>query len=53
MDRGHASSVLGGPLSAVRHLIELLSSDQNDPPLAAGEMVATGTLTRALPGESG
>jgi 2-keto-4-pentenoate hydratase len=53
MDRGHASNVLGGPLSAVRHLVELLSSDPNDPPLAAGEIVATGTLTRALPVKAG
>jgi 2-oxo-3-hexenedioate decarboxylase len=53
MDRGHGSNVLGGPLSALRHLIELLSRDQNDPPLAAGEMVATGTLTRALPVKAG
>ena len=53
MDRGHASNVLGGPLSAVRHLVELLSRDQNDPPLAAGEIVATGTLTRALPVKAG
>ena len=53
MDRGHASNVLGGPLSAVRHLVELLSCDPNDPPLAAGEIVATGTLTRALPVKAG
>jgi 2-keto-4-pentenoate hydratase len=53
MDRGHASNVLGGPLSAVRHLVELLSRDQNNPPLAAGEIVATGTLTRALPVKAG
>lgn len=53
MDRGHASNVLGGPLSAVRHLVELLSRDQNEPPLAAGEIVATGTLTRALPVKAG
>jgi 2-oxo-3-hexenedioate decarboxylase len=53
MDRGHASNVLGGPLSAVRHLVELLSRDQNDPPLGAGEIVATGTLTRALPVKAG
>jgi 2-oxo-3-hexenedioate decarboxylase len=53
MDRGHASNVLGGPLSSMRHLIELLSRHQNDPPLAAGEAVATGTLTRALPVKGG
>ena len=48
-DRGDASNVLGGPLSAVRHLVELLSGDPEHPPLAAGEIVASGTLTRALP----
>ena len=53
MDRGHASNILGGPFSAVRHLVELLSSDPNNPPLAADEIVATGTLTRALPVKAG
>jgi 2-oxo-3-hexenedioate decarboxylase len=53
VDRGHGSNVLGGPLSAVRHLIELLSRDPNNPPLAAGEIVSTGTLTRALSVKAG
>ena len=53
MDRGHALNVLDGPLSAVRHLVELLSRDPNNPPLAAGEIVSTGTLTRALPVKAG
>ena len=53
MDRGHASNVLGGPLSAVRHLVELLSHDPDNPPLGAGEIVSTGTLTRALPVKAG
>jgi 2-oxo-3-hexenedioate decarboxylase len=53
MDRGHASNVLDGPLSAVRHLVELLSRDPDNPPLAAGEIVSTGTLTRALPVKAG
>ncbi len=53
MDYGHASNVLDGPLSAVRHLVELLSSDSDNPPLAAGEIVASGTLTRALPVKAG
>jgi len=52
-DRGHASNVLGGPLSAVRHLVELLSGAPEHPPLAAGEIVASGTLTRALPVKAG
>jgi len=49
MDHGHAANVLGGPVSALRHLVELLSVDRNNPPLSAGEIVTTGTLTRALP----
>jgi 2-oxo-3-hexenedioate decarboxylase len=40
---------LGGPVSALRHLVDILASDQINPPLAAGEIVTTGTLTRALP----
>jgi 2-oxo-3-hexenedioate decarboxylase len=53
MDRGHGSNVLDGPLSAVRHLAELLTYDADNPPLAAGEIVSTGTLTRALPPKPG
>jgi 2-oxo-3-hexenedioate decarboxylase len=49
VDQGQASNVLGGPLTAVRHLVELLSRDPVNPPLAAGEIVTTGTLTRAFP----
>jgi 2-oxo-3-hexenedioate decarboxylase len=47
-DRGQAANVLGGPLSALRHLVELLAHDPDNPPLAAGEIITTGTLTRAL-----
>jgi 2-oxo-3-hexenedioate decarboxylase len=49
VDHGIASNVLGGPLSAVRHLVEVLASDPVNPPLKAGEIVTTGTLTRAFP----
>jgi 2-keto-4-pentenoate hydratase len=49
VDRGHSRNVLGGPLSALRHLVTLLSSDPVNPPLAAGEIVSTGTLTKAMP----
>ena len=48
-DRGHAANVLDGPLSALRHLVGLLADDPVNPPLAAGELVTTGTLTRAFP----
>lgn len=48
-DRGCAANVLDGPLSALRHLVGLLAHDPVNPPLKAGEIVTTGTLTRALP----
>jgi 2-oxo-3-hexenedioate decarboxylase len=43
--RWWAENVLDGPLSALRHLVEM----HIDPPLAAGEIVTTGTVTRAFP----
>jgi 2-oxo-3-hexenedioate decarboxylase len=49
MDNGLAENVLDGPLSALRHLVGLLENDPDNPPLAAGEIVTTGTLTRAFP----
>jgi 2-oxo-3-hexenedioate decarboxylase len=49
MDRGQATNVLDGPLSALRHLNDLLADDRHNPPLAAGEIVTTGTVTRAFP----
>jgi 2-oxo-3-hexenedioate decarboxylase len=52
-DRGHAAHVLDGPLSALRHLVEVLAADATQPSLAAGEIVTTGTLTRALPVAAG
>jgi 2-oxo-3-hexenedioate decarboxylase len=56
IDRGSAANVLGGPLSALRHLVELLAKDPANPPLVAGEIVTTGTLARAFqspPGKAG
>ena len=41
--------MLGGPLSALRHLNNLLAEDPHNPPLAAGEIITTGTVTRAFP----
>jgi len=52
-DHGRAANVLDGPLSALRHLVGLLVHDPVNPPLAAGEIVTTGTLTRAFPVASG
>lgn len=52
-DRGCGTNVLNSPLNALRHLVDLLAHDRVHPPLAAGEIVTTGTLTRALPIVSG
>jgi 2-oxo-3-hexenedioate decarboxylase len=53
VDRGRSENVLGGPVSALRHLVELLAHDKINSPLVAGEIVTTGTLTRAMPVRSG
>jgi 2-oxo-3-hexenedioate decarboxylase len=53
-DHGQAANVLGGgPLAALRHLVQALASDPEAPPLAPGEVITTGTLTRALPISAG
>jgi 2-oxo-3-hexenedioate decarboxylase len=54
IQRGGGSLVLDSPLSALRHLIDLLANDPVNPPLRAGEIISTGTLTLAAaikPGE--
>jgi len=48
MDRGHSSDVLGGPLSALRHMVALLDRDPANPQLGPGEFVTTGTVTRVF-----
>ena len=52
-DHGRAANVLDGPVFALRHLVQLLAADPVNPPLAAGEIVTTGTLTRAFPVAAG
>jgi 2-oxo-3-hexenedioate decarboxylase len=49
IDRGQAMNVLDGPLSTISHLLDVLSRDNDNPPLQAGEIVTTGTVTRAFP----
>jgi 2-keto-4-pentenoate hydratase len=49
MDRGRGANVLDGPLTALRHLVDVLARDPFNPPLRAGEIVTTGTLTAAFP----
>ncbi|TXN06628.1 hydratase [Methylobacterium sp. WL103] len=54
IETGRASNVLqGGPLAALRHLVEVLADDPSSPPLAAGEVITTGTLTNAYPINAG
>jgi 2-oxo-3-hexenedioate decarboxylase len=52
---GRGSNVLGSPLAAVAHLIAVLAAQPDYPPLQAGELVTTGTVTPAqqvLPGQT-
>ncbi|MCX7305728.1 MAG: hydratase [Hyphomicrobiales bacterium] len=49
MDTGVGSNVLDGPIQALAHLIAVLGKDRINPQLRAGEIVTTGTLTRAFP----
>jgi len=53
IDRGQAMNVLDGPLSTITHLLGVLAKDQANPPLQAGEIITTGTVTRAFPVASG
>jgi 2-oxo-3-hexenedioate decarboxylase len=53
VDSGRGANVLDGPLTALRHLVALLADDPANPPLTAGEIVTTGSLTRALPVAAG
>lgn len=49
VDTGHARNVLDGPLFAIKHLLDLLKDDPHNPPVVAGEIVSTGTVTKAWP----
>jgi 2-oxo-3-hexenedioate decarboxylase len=49
VDRGVGANVLGSPLLALAHLVELLAREPDSPALAAGEIVSTGVLTDAHP----
>ncbi len=49
IDRGQAANVLGGPLSALKHFVSGLESDPRGRRLKPGDIVTTGTVTRAFP----
>jgi 2-oxo-3-hexenedioate decarboxylase len=50
---GHGRDVLGGPIQALRFLVMELERYPGGQPLAAGEIVTTGTLTEAMPIKNG
>jgi len=50
---GGGALVLDSPLLALNHLVELLANDPRNPPLRAGEIISTGTLTLAMPVSAG
>jgi 2-oxo-3-hexenedioate decarboxylase len=52
VDRGSGANVLGSPLLALAHLVEVLEKS-GAPALAPGEVVSTGTLTDAHPVAAG
>jgi 2-oxo-3-hexenedioate decarboxylase len=52
-ENGKGANVLGSPLAAVASLIALLERQPRYRPVQAGEIVTTGTLTRALPVRAG
>lgn len=49
VERGVGSNVLGSPALALVHLARLVAGQPQFPPMAAGEIVTTGTLTDAKP----
>ncbi len=51
--QGRGSDVLGGPLQALHFLLDELAASPTTSPLAAGDIVTTGTLTDAVPIHAG
>lgn len=49
MDQGVGANALGHPASALAFLADIVSRQHRFAPLAAGEVITTGTLTAALP----
>ncbi len=49
VETGVGSNVLGSPALALAHLARVLAAQPEAPPLAAGEVITTGTVTDAWP----
>lgn len=52
-ETGCGANVLGSPLAALAHLLDVLADRPKDEAIQAGELVTTGTLTRAYPVHAG
>ena len=53
MDRGQGSNALDHPALALAFLADIVATQAAFDPLAAGEIITTGTLTAALPVKAG
>lgn len=53
IETGRGSNVLGSPLAAVAHLLSVLTIQPDDASVQAGELITTGTITKAYPVQSG
>jgi 2-oxo-3-hexenedioate decarboxylase len=49
IDRGTGANVLGSPLLALAHLVQVLAGQPDAYPLSTGEVVTTGVITDAHP----
>ena len=49
IDQGDATIVLGGPLTALRLWVDAMATQPHRWPIAAGDIVTTGTITDAAP----
>jgi 2-keto-4-pentenoate hydratase len=53
IDQGVGANALDSPLLSLAFLVDILAEQPDSPPLAAGEIVSTGTLTDAHPVHAG
>lgn len=53
VETARGANVLGNPVKAVAHLVEVLARQPDARPLQAGEIVTTGTITTAWPLRAG
>lgn len=53
IDEGGAENILGGPLQVLRHLAQGLADNSHGWALQPGDIVSTGTVTRAFPVKAG